>query len=79
MQTAAVQIRPRPDGEHQKNLQAHPLLERELRPERVTSERYVWRRPTFSQPCGDSPESSSALSAETKRQRGGTLLSGKDL
>lgn len=41
MQTAAVQVRPCPDGEHQKNLQAHPMLERELRPERVTSERYV--------------------------------------
>lgn len=41
MQTAAVQIRPCPDGEHQKNLQAHPVLEQELRREDVISEPYA--------------------------------------
>jgi len=40
-QTTAVQIRPHPDGEHQKNLQAHPVLEQELRPDRVTPEACV--------------------------------------
>lgn len=79
MQTAAVQIRPCPDGEHRKNLQAHPLSEQELRPEQAVSERYVWTRQAFPQPYGDSPEGSSAPSAETRRQRGGALSSPRRL